>query len=89
MRLIKRNNKMKNRKFSIGSSVYLVYNKDGTYYLHDDMFEVARVSKDEEGYHYSLKSPSDGSIDWVYGDSIFATRDAAIRFAFTKNSAKG
>lgn len=77
---------MKKSKFSVGSSAYLVYNKNGKYYVDDRLFMVNRVSEDNKGYHYSLKCPSGSLIDWCYEDMLFLTRGQAVDFACTNNA---
>jgi len=68
---------MKKNKFYVGSSVYLVYNIDKKYYVHEDTFVVEKVSKDNCDYHYSLRNSYDDPIDWCYENMIFGTRKEA------------
>ena len=68
---------MKKNKFKVGSSVYLVYNINGEYFVYEDVLEVNRVSNDKQGYHYSLKNSCDDYIDWCYEDMVFWTHQSA------------
>ena len=79
-------NSMKKNKFHVGSSVYLVYNINEKYYVYEDIFEIARVSRDEQGYHYSLRNSYDEPLDWCYENMIFWTRDGADKVVERLNS---
>lgn len=79
-------NTMKKNKFHVGSSVYLVYNINEKYHVHEDVFEVGRVSQDDKGFHYSLRNRYDDPIDWCYEDVVFSTRKDAKLEAERLNS---
>lgn len=81
-------------KFKAGSSVYLVYavpkknlkhKTDVRYEAHPDILMVNRVSKDEEGYHYSLVDSNEDIIDWCYEENIFGTFQDAENEASRRN----
>lgn len=74
-----------NAKFGVGSSVYLIYTKAGVSYVDDHLFEVSRVSKDADGFHYSLKSSSDSVVDWCYEWNLFVSRQDAEKTALIRN----
>jgi len=78
--------KQQNAKYAVGSSVYLVYNINGEYRVHEDIMEVGRVSKDDEGYHYSLRNRYDDHLDWCYEEDVFGTRASAKEEAVRRNS---
>lgn len=70
-------NFMRKNRLQVGASAHLIYELGGRFHIHEDIFEVAKVSKDEEGYHYSLKNSYDDPIDWCYERYVFNTRQEA------------
>ena len=84
---------MQRNKFQLGSSVYWIYAEDKnskdkaktTYRIYPDMLMVNRVSKDENGYHYSLLNGHDDAIDWCYEENVFSTLEDAEREVVKRN----
>lgn len=68
-------------KFKVGASAYLVYavplkerhKTDIRYEVHPDILMINRVSKDDQGYHYSLVDSNEDIIDWCYEENVFGT----------------
>ena len=73
-----------NSAYKVGSSVYLVYNINGAYQV-CGMLSVDRVSKDDRGFHYSLRNELDEPIDWCYEDDVFGTYEGAMQVCGERN----
>ena len=86
---------MRQSKFKIGSSAFFIYSvsakeastdkTDVRYIVCPDMMMVNRVSKDEQGYHYSLVSGHDDVFDWCYEENVFASEPDAVQEAERRN----
>ena len=80
------NMKKQNSRYGVGTSVYLVYNINEKYSVHEDMMAIHRVSEDDGGYHYSLRTKHDDPIDWCYEKDVFASHVEAVVEAARRNS---
>jgi hypothetical protein len=72
-------------KWKVGQSVYLLYEKDGRFHIHEDMFVVQRVSEDELGFHYSIANGNEDIIDWCRQEDLFCFLDSAIEESIERN----
>lgn len=72
-------------KYSAGRSAYWIYNSKGKSYVYDGMLVVARVSKDELGYHYSLENSDEDIIDWCREEDMFCTNKDAQEECLKRN----